>query len=278
MGEAAVKALALDPDLALARALYESSTIEDWSYARELTALERAALEQPNNAEILSALAYDLIGAGYFREALAVAERLVELDPLSPTANACLVGALYALERTDEAIAELELQARLGIDLARWNLALTYLAEMQDERASMYMEGSAQRSLYPQDPGWAREFVSRAQDPVDGHAYLDRHVSEAVASVPLSQRYSWSLVQSDWYLLFRHLDRYYDLPLETELTASTWTDAERFIQAGTMNRRLGFTAHPKYLEVAHAVGITDVWNHRGPPDFCRKVKDHWVCE
>jgi ubiquinol-cytochrome c reductase cytochrome b subunit/menaquinol-cytochrome c reductase cytochrome b subunit len=119
---------------------------------------------------------------------------------------------------------------------------------------------------------------SRAQDPVDGHAHLDRHVSEAVASVPLSQRYSWSLVQSDWYLLFRHLDRYYDLPLETELTASTWTDAERFIQAGTMNRRLGFTAHPKYLEVAHAVGITDVWNHRGPPDFCRKVKDHWVCE
>jgi hypothetical protein len=55
-------------------------------------------------------------------------------------------------------------------------------------------------------------------------------------------------------------------------------DAERLIQVGTQNRRLGFTAHPKYLEVAEATGIMDVWEQRGPPDFCEKVDGQWVCE
>ena len=70
----------------------------------------------------------------------------------------------------------------------------------------------------------------------------------------------------------------FDSILALGLTGSTWTDADVFVYRGTMHRRLGFTAHPKYLEVAEAMGIMDVWEHRGSPDFCEKVGGEWVCE
>ncbi len=82
----------------------------------------------------------------------------------------------------------------------------------------------------------------------------------------------------EWYLYFGFLDRYFELILDLDLTDSTWTDADVLVHRGTMLRRLGFTAHPKYLEVAESIGIIDVWEQRGPPDFCDKVGGDWVCE
>jgi len=43
-------------------------------------------------------------------------------------------------------------------------------------------------------------------------------------------------------------------------------------------RRSGFTAHPKFLEIAEAWAIIKIWEKRGPPDFCEKVSGQWVCE
>jgi hypothetical protein len=41
---------------------------------------------------------------------------------------------------------------------------------------------------------------------------------------------------------------------------------------------MGFTAHPKYLEVAEASSFIELWEQRGPPNFCNKESGHWVCE
>ena len=60
--------------------------------------------------------------------------------------------------------------------------------------------------------------------------------------------------------------------------ATTWTDSDPLVHHGTIYRRLGFTAHPKYLDVVESMGIIDVWEQRGPPDFCEKVGGEWVCE
>ncbi len=82
----------------------------------------------------------------------------------------------------------------------------------------------------------------------------------------------------EWYVFFGFLDRYFELLLDLGLTDSTWTDADQFVFVGTVFRRLGFTAHPKYLEVAELMGIIRIWEQRGPPDFCEKVDGQWVCE
>ena len=79
-------------------------------------------------------------------------------------------------------------------------------------------------------------------------------------------------------MLFGYLDRYYELILEHDINDGEWSDAEVLLQTGVIFWRQGFTAHPKYLEVAEALGIVELWEHRGPPDFCEKVGGEWVCE
>jgi len=282
MGEAAAKALVIDPDLIFARALYEMGNIENWSYAREIEALERAARAQPGNPDLLNELAWDLMYSGYVREALSIAERRVELDPISNAANYRLFDALFAVGRTSEAEATLELQGQLGDDFAMQLLGIVNLVAMRDETAIRYLE-SYNRTFDPSDVTWVREWVIGARDPATGQAFLDRHIPQVVASWSVPEEdawfeWRWQLRMSEWYLYFGYLDRYFELILATDLTASTWNDAENLIRNGTTYRRLGFTAHPKYLEVAEATGIMDVWEQRGPPDFCEKVDGQWVCE
>jgi TolB-like protein len=277
MGEAAAKALAIDPNLVLARALYQAGNIENWSYASEIDAFERALREQPNNPELLYGLAWGLSVTGYLREALGIAKRNADLDPLLKSANMRLAEALYAVGSTSEATAVLELQVKLGNDDAAVLLGLINLTAKQDDIAVEYFEASGRKSYF-WDTNSVREFVSRARDPVTGQAYLDRHIAETVASVPEEFAYHVSWDAMMWYLNFGYLDRFFELILATDLNASYWADADMSIKIGIQRRRHGFTAHPKYLEVAKAIGIMDVWEQRGPPDFCEKVDGQWVCE
>ena len=69
-----------------------------------------------------------------------------------------------------------------------------------------------------------------------------------------------------------------DTQLETGSADSGWTGASEFVWLATVYRRLGFTAQPKYLEIAESSGYVDLWERRGPPDFCAKAGGEWVCE
>ena len=96
--------------------------------------------------------------------------------------------------------------------------------------------------------------------------------------MPDEEVYAWQPILVNWYPIFGFLDRSFELILAADLETHPWNDAEILVQLGTINRRLGFTAHPKYLEVAEALDFTGLWEQRGPPDFCEKVGDEWVCE
>ena len=120
--------------------------------------------------------------------------------------------------------------------------------------------------------------MTAARDPSTGQAHLDRRIPQIVASMPEEDAFNMQDNLTNWYLLFGFLDRYFELIFDLDLTDSTWTDADTPVWRGTLYRRLGFTAHPKYLEVAEAIGMIDVWEQRGPPDFCEKVDGEWVCE
>ncbi len=276
MGEAAARALAIDPDLVIARAMYQSGNIETYSLPREIEAFEWAVREQPGNPDTLRALSFYLLKAGYLREALTVTERFVELDPLSHIANYYLFSALYAVERTSEAIAALELADQLSGDYAKWALGKVNLVEKQDDIAIAHFEAYLEQDGLPSN--WVRELVTGARDPATGQAYLDRRIPQIVASMPEEYGYAWQQNLANWYLLFGFLDRYFELILDLDPTDSSWTEAEVYLWPGTIYRRLCFTEHPKYHELAEYIGIIDVWEQRGPPDFCEKVGGKWVCE
>ena len=119
--------------------------------------------------------------------------------------------------------------------------------------------------------------MTGARDPVTGQAYLDSRIPQIVAAMPEEEAYDRQRTLTMWYLAFGFFDRYFELILNIDLD-STWTDADSLVYAGTIFSRLGFTAHPKYLEVAESLGIVELWELRGPPDFCEKVGGQWVCE
>jgi len=276
MGEAAAKALALDPDLVFAQALYQSGNIETYSYLGEIEAFERAVRQQPGNTALLVTLSWDLLAAGYLQESLGVAERFVQLDPLSPIANAILADALYAVGRTEEALTALDLALQFGNDSVKWVIGEVNLLEKQDDIAIAHFEAYLEHVGLPSN--WVRELVTGARDSATGQAYLDRRIPQIVASTPEENALNMQNNLATWYLHFGFLDRYFEPILDLDLSASAWTYADEPVYKGTVSRRSGFTAHPEYLEVAESIGIIDVWEQRGPPDFCEKVGGQWVCE
>ena len=146
----------------------------------------------------------------------------------------------------------------------------------RDERAIAHYEADLGQ-IGISDTAWVRDLITGARDPVTGQAYLDSRVQTVVASLPEEYVQDWQFTFDIWYLLFGFLDRYYEAILAAEPNAETWSGAAFNLWHGTILKRVEFTSHPKYLEVADRLGIIDVWEQRGPPDFCEKVAGDWVC-
>jgi len=119
--------------------------------------------------------------------------------------------------------------------------------------------------------------VTGARDPATGQAYLDRRIPQIVASVPAEEASDAQGFLILWYLDFGYLDSYFEIIFDIAL-GSGWADTQTLIWNGTVFRRMGFTAHPKYLEIAEANGMVELWEQRGAPDFCEKLDGQWVCE
>jgi TolB-like protein/tetratricopeptide (TPR) repeat protein len=131
--EAALKALAIDPNLAeghlaLGKVLFFSE-IDIPGATREY---ERAIELKPNEAAAHHWYGNDaLASVGRFEEAIAEGRRAVSLDPLSPVMNVDLGETLYYARRYDEA----ERQMRKGLDLdpasayAHYNIGMVLQAK-----------------------------------------------------------------------------------------------------------------------------------------------------
>ena len=274
MGDAAAKALAINPDLAFAQTLLGSAS--NFSWLQEIQGLERALREEPGKTEIVEALVWDLLNVGYLQEALGVAERNVDRDPLLPAANYWLANALYALGRTSEAVAAWELADQLDHVFAKLFIGRANLVNKRDDNAIDHIEASLQKYRI-HDTNWIRELATGARDPATGQAYLDRRIPQIVASAPAEEASDLQRFLIFWYLDFGYLDPYFENIFDIAL-GSGWADAETLIWNGTVFRRMGFTAHPRYLEIAEANGFVELWEQRGPPDFCNKEDGQWVCD
>jgi len=277
-GEVSAKAVAIDPSLVYARALSKAAVFGPKLRLRKLKAFEQAIRERPDSVMILDALITLLAEHGYIEEGLHYAERFVDLDPLSLLANFHLATMLYGVGRTEEAMAVLEITEQMKLDPTfwKWTLAGLSLVEGRNEDAIIYFESWLQRNDYA-NPGWFRELVNAGQDPATGQAYLDENIPEILSTMPDDDELGWQFGMTVSYLYFGFLDRFYEQIYATGPTDTTWGGG-LYMWIGTIFRQQGFTAHPKYLELAKLLGIIDTWEHRGPPDFCKKTSEQWVCE
>ena len=279
MGETAAKAVAIDPDLILAQAYYQISIPGPGMRLRTIDAFENAAGERLDDPWILEGFTFLLTEFGYPDEALKYANRLAEFDPLSELAHSQQAATLYAAGRKDDAFAALEFANPTSWEPSywKWTVAGMNLIENRDEVAIEYFESWLKEHDYP-DPTWFRELVNGVRDSMNGQAYLDRRIPEITAAMADVDDFDWHRGLTSLYLYFGYLDRYYELVLATEPVATTWHSAGVHLWRNAIFRRLGPTAHPRYLEFVELMGVLDVWERRGPPDFCDTVDGEWVCE
>jgi hypothetical protein len=152
-----------------------------------------------------------------------------------------------------------------------------YLALGQDEDAITSFAAELEENGVS-DSSWIRELVTAGRDPAAGQAYLDRRIPEIIASMPEENPIDIERRLSSLYLYFGFIDRYYEYFFSLGLTDASWTDADDLLDKSVIHRRLGFTSHPRFPELAESLGLTDVWEQRGPPDFCANTPGEWICE
>jgi len=120
--------------------------------------------------------------------------------------------------------------------------------------------------------------VAGARNPETGQAYLDQRIPQIVASTLEEDAFSVQNSLTQFYLWFGFLDRYFELIFALGPSGSVWSNADMLVYAGMANPWSGFTAHPRFLELAEEFCLIDLWEKRGPPDFCEKLGGQWVCE
>ncbi|MDH4071804.1 MAG: hypothetical protein OEV41_01720 [Gammaproteobacteria bacterium] len=271
---AAMKALELDPTLAGARSFADTAK-PDWNWIDEIGAIENLVRLEPDNVRALDTLTYDLILAGYFDDAVAIAARIIDLEPVAPVGYARMGEALTGAGRDDEArLSAMHLITEFDWAPAREHLAIIALLEGDDDAAIARLEeiGTAEVWL----PSDARRFVSGTRDPQNGPEFLDEWIRSRLATAAsLDER---RLVLS-WYLHFGYLEQYWEAihTLRGGIDRG-WTNADLLEYYGMIFRRSGFARHPEYLLRARAYGLTDLWDLRGAPDHCTKASGDWVCE
>ena len=279
VGDAASRALEFNPDLPIANVLSVSANNRPYSFEAEIEAIEQALAVKIDNPWLLDILVFRLVETGYLEEAVAVAERFVEADPLSAVAHNRHSEALYAVGRVDEAFASAAIVNDLDLtsDTAYWNLTHMSLAQNRDEDAIRYFQLFLEQFDIG-DSSWVRELIVDARGSGAGAEVLDRSIPEIVDALPPGISPEIEDALSSWYLYFDEINEFYNHINELDNADGTWSDAEVPIWQGTMFRHLGFTANPRYIVIAGRLGLTRLWEQRGPPDYCRQKGNTWICD
>jgi len=251
--DAARRALVLDPDLAFAH--------------------------EPENSAAAGKLWVALNTAGYMNEAAQLATELVDRDPLSMSANLFLYTSLIATERLDEGRAILSVIEQLHPQVANWNRGLMNIWNQNYDLAIENMQATFMQWAIPsRDRDRLANLINEGRDAATGQSHLDREIPLIIATAPSEIQPEFEGEMTLFYLYFGFVDAYFDQIAAFEPSERRWSTADKLMFLGTISRHFGFTAHPRYLELAETLGIVDVWEQRGPPDFCRKRDEVWVCE
>jgi TolB-like protein/DNA-binding winged helix-turn-helix (wHTH) protein len=115
--EATERALALNPNLAAAHAqMARIKRLADFDWGGSDASIQRAIALEPGNPEYLSEAAFSAATFGHADEALALARRAVELDPLNPSSWSALGEIEYFEGQLGGAEADVEKSLELSPD------------------------------------------------------------------------------------------------------------------------------------------------------------------
>lgn len=139
--QALERALAIDPDLAEAHVRLARFFAASGDSAAAESAFARARMVGPNDPLVLGALVYRESRAGRLEEALGLAQRLVDINPLSALYRSNLAHLLLAAGRYEAALVELRraqtLSPRREHTDSDFTVALLLSGRLEDARQSL---------------------------------------------------------------------------------------------------------------------------------------------
>ena len=274
--EAATKALAIDPSLPGAISLAKTAHPTDSTWTIEFDALE-TLVQSNRNVLALDTYAYNLTVSGYLTDAENVHREVLALDPLSGNAWWRLSEVLYAQGRDAEAHQAARKSAELdpgdysaGVD----TIFMASLAAGNDEEAI--------RIVTPWfDEDWFRRpsieaFIADMRDAETGRSALKEWVEYRAAIS--SESFADAAFAKAYYLVFGYMDLYIEAIDSYGPPSTAWSDVEIPEAWGVYLPVTGYRKTQHFLDRAEGSGLIELWEHRGPPDYCSKDSGEWVCE
>jgi tetratricopeptide (TPR) repeat protein len=247
-----------------------STNDRDGRWSAYLNSLEAAVVAEPKNVRVLGIFSGNLLAAGYFRESLAIIDRMVAVDPLSAIPHFNRGQVLSALGLREEARDAFTRSAELGISGSWGAIAMDYLVAGEYESAIEFEE--KHREALGEDPAQVRIEIERILDPESGKQYLDSFVQNRVRLIsnPVAAAYEYQ-----WYQAFGYIDDFWAKIEELQAASeSNWSSGDDLVVAGLVWPQTGFRRHPSYV----TQGKIDLWEKRGAPDTCSKIDGDWTCE
>jgi TolB-like protein len=272
IAESAREALAFDDSLVLARYLYAAAGDPSVTWLDELGAAEAAIAADPDNFDILRSWCSDLIQWGYLEEAKYCTDRMLRMEPLSPVSHWRSGNVHSALGDRETSIRRYTRGAELGGSSYAWTLAMDAVIDDDFEQAAEIAQEAVDEFA------WQPDDIQEVRRQVDtgGRAAVREWIAAKATEAPgfFEQNNAYY-----WYLSLGDLDRYWGAIEQIQAeSGESWDNSGYLLEIGIASRRTGFTGHPGFLRYAERSGLTDVWDRRGPPDFCDKIDDGWVCE
>ena len=265
----AEKALALKPDLLWAQTILLGSDPPTYDRLAEIEAQERLIKEQPSNSKAKTGLIYNFLFLGYLSEARAAAERLIELDPLYPAGHGYMGSILYAQGDFVSAQREWNIARELGFISFAYYQGLDALIEGDDELAVELM---------------LLDLRNRGREIGN----LPRTIAVVRAEHPTADRLR-TMLEADpvwndpalyWFVfaVFGYTDELFNVLDELGAYGKAQNAAEYPLSDLSILLPDGYLADPRFIEIAEAYGMADIWRWRGPPDYCQPAGGSWICE
>jgi TolB-like protein len=261
--EAAERALALDPNQALAVAV-QGQNARGHDRIRALDLLDRAVEMAPDHAGILMWAGNDLfITAAYLDEALPLLERAYRLDPLSGINNGIL-GIAYISAG----------QRELGYQHVRRANELGWVHASGVAALDLLWAGEIDAAIEFSQTYWSDESPDWTDDPSTVWDIDQKVMRREISSDELAEVFGttnshkrdlgWSVY---YYQVLGDYDRMFDAWLAMD------NDYEFYFREVYLPSGRVVMEHPRMIEVAEKQLLIPLWESKGYPFGCERVQD-----
>jgi tetratricopeptide (TPR) repeat protein len=257
---AARRAIQLDPGLADGYLSLGRVQVSRGKFLLAEDILSKALTLDATNPDSLTAYSNLLANVGRVKEALAIKQQLLTLEPYVPSFNVDVAEMLWLNGQNDAAIAKLNGLRSLGVGALLKDLAIIHAAMGHYDEAVDALQDS-RIAVPPAMSDAAVDILRRAKAATAPPQSLPRLGT-------LSFAYLYAGVPE------RSLESYED-----------WAKAGFFATGGADNALLW---HPSYAPArkterfkafARATGYVEYWRAKGWPEFCRPIgADDFVCD